>query len=234
MPASKGLVFTLGPNMTTETNPRLEPPGAGLGAVEGWVVRRLSFPFFRRSHSFDSATRVFEREGARIEDLCGLFTPEQFTRRVLVPPMAGIEDSSRFWSAAMLIEHVVIVGESISKVLVFLSHGQVPPFTVDIAAIKPRGLRGAAVMADFRRLLAEYPGLVRTDLPRPSDAPHFAHPWLGELDIHGWHCLAAVHLRLHRRQLQRIRQALLDEPPRSRTPAVFSRAVPDSPPSPTG
>lgn len=219
--------------MTPAGTPKLDSPGAGLGAVEGWITRHITFPLFCRSNTFEEATLLFEKEGRRIEELCGLFTPEQFSRRVLVPPLPGIEDSSRFWSAAMLVEHVVIVGESISKILVFLSRGQVPPFKVDIAAVKPHGERGAAVMADFRNLLAEYPDLVRGDLPRPPDAPDFPHPWLGKMDMHRWHCLAALHLGIHRRQLSMIRKGLDDGHPRAKVPWVFPNPVP-TPPAPSG
>lgn len=220
--------------MSEADNPKLEPPGAGLGIMEGWLTRHIVFPMFCRTTSFEDATSIFEQEGRRIEDLCGLFTPEQFTQRVLVPPLPGIEDSSRFWSAAMLVEHIVIVGNSVSRVLVFLSRGQVPPFAVDIAGVKPKGIHGIGVMSDFRRLLTEYPAFVRTDLPRPSDAPRFAHPWFGELDIHQWHCLAAMHLRVHRRHLFLIRKGLKSDPPVAKAGSVFVEPVPDTPPAPSG
>lgn len=220
--------------MTPADTPKLDPPGAGLGTLECWIARHVTFPWFCRTNTFEDATLLFEKEGRRIEDLCGLFTPEQFSRRVLVAPLPGIEDSSRFWSAAMLVEHVVIVGDSISKILVFLSRGQVPPFKVYIAAVKPRGERGPAVMADFRKLLEEYPRFVRADLPRPADAPKFGHPWLGPMDIHRWHCLAALHLRIHRRQLAMIRKGLHETPPRAKAPQVFADAVPETPPAPSG
>lgn len=220
--------------MSEADNPKLEPPGAGLGTMEGWLTRRIVFPMFCRTTSFEDATAIFEKEGRRIEDLCGLFTPEQFTQRVLVPPLPGIEDSSRFWSAAMLVEHLVIVGNSVSKILLFLSRGQVPPFAVDISGVKPKGTHGIGVMSDFRRLLAEYPALVRTDLPRPPDAPRFAHPWFGELGIHEWHCLAATHLRVHRRQLFLIRKGIRNDPPAVKSGSVFVEPVPDPPPAPSG
>jgi hypothetical protein len=134
----------------------------------------------------------------------------------------------------MLVEHVVIVGDAVSKILVFLSRGQVPPFSVDIAAIKPKGERpGVKVMEELRRLLAEYPALVRRDLPRPADAPRFAHPWFGELGMHGWHCLAATHLRLHRRQLFMIRKGIRGGPT-VKPPSVFSEPVIDTPPATSG
>ncbi|HEY5550519.1 MAG TPA: hypothetical protein VIK52_01420 [Opitutaceae bacterium] len=220
--------------MSEAQYPKLDPPGAGLGKMEGWLTRYIVFPMFCRTTSFEDATVIFENEGRRIEDLCGLFTPEQFTQRVLVPPLPGIEDSSRHWSAAMLVEHLVIVGSSVSKVLVFLSRGQTPPFAMDIAGVKPTGSHGIGVMLDFRRLLAEYPALVRNDLPRPPDAPRFAHPWFGDLDIHHWHCLAAMHLRVHRRQLFLIRKGLGSGPPSAKTRSVFGEPVPDSPPALSG
>lgn len=220
--------------MSDAENPGLDAPGAGLGKVEGWLARHIVFPVFCTTTSFENATAIFEKEGRRIEDLCGLFTPEQFTRRVLVPPLPGIEDNSRNWSAAMLVEHLVSVGDAVSKVLVFLSRGQVPPFAVDIAGVKPKGTKGIGVMTDFRRLLADYPVLVRTDLPRPPDAPHFAHPWFGELDIHQWHCLSAMHLRVHRRQLFLIRKGLDGGLPPAKSRPVFGEPVPDTPPAPSG
>lgn len=220
--------------MSKADNPKLDPPGAGLGAVEGWLARYIVFPMFCKTTAFEKATTIFEAEGRRIEDLCGLFTPEQFTRRVLVPPLPGIEDSSRHWSAAMLVEHLVIVGDSVSKVLTFLSRGQVPPFALDIAGVKPKASHGIGVMSDFRRLLAEYPALVRDDLPRPPDAPRFAHPWFGELDIHQWHCLAAMHLRVHRRHLFLIRKGIKQEPPVEKSRSVFNEPVPDIPPATSG
>ena len=220
--------------MSEAQQPKLEPPGAGLGKLEGWIARHLVFPVFCKTTAFDDATAIFEREGRRIEDLCGLFTADQFSQRVLVPPLPGIEEISRSWSAAMLVEHLVIVGDSISTVLVFLSRGQVPPFGVDVAGVKPKGKKGVGVMTDFRRLLTEYASLVRGDLPRMSAAPRYEHSWFGEMDIHQWHCLAAMHLRLHRRHLFMIRKGIKSDPPRAKAPSVFAEPVPDTPPATTG
>jgi len=30
------------------------------------------------------------------------------------------------------------------------------------------------------------------------------HPWFGEMNAHQWHCLAAMHQSVHRKQMQRI------------------------------
>ena len=42
----------------------------------------------------------------------------------------------------------------------------------------------------------------------PQTAARYRHPWFGPLDAAGWHALAATHMGVHRRQLERILAAL--------------------------
>jgi hypothetical protein len=37
-----------------------------------------------------------------------------------------------------------------------------------------------------------------------QDELRFVHPWFEPMDAHGWHALAAGHLRIHRVQIERI------------------------------
>ena len=48
---------------------------------------------------------------------------EQLQRRVLVKAPMGIEDSSRYWSASMVLEHLIEVGSRIAVGIVELTHG---------------------------------------------------------------------------------------------------------------
>ena len=48
---------------------------------------------------------------------------EQLQRRVLVKAPMGMEDSSRYWSAAMVLEHLIEVGSRIAVGIVELTHG---------------------------------------------------------------------------------------------------------------
>jgi hypothetical protein len=122
----------------------------------------------------------------------------------------------------MVVEHVVTVGQAIGKTLVFLSRGQDSPMAFASDALRPRGARGVAVMGDFRAFADEYPQLVARDVSNRSSQQTHAHPWLGVLGLHQWHCLAALHLRAHRRQLAEIRRRLSQELRRGRLPAVLA------------
>ena len=50
----------------------------------------------------------------------------ELTEAVLVPPQIGLEDSSRFYSYAMVLEHLTIIGNAIGRIVVELSY---PPAT---------------------------------------------------------------------------------------------------------
>lgn len=179
----------------------------GLPWVQDFVARYVAFPAYCRTTSFERATRDFQIEIHRIEELCGRFSPEDFMQRVTVDPMIGLEDDERHWSAVMVVEHVVLVGEAIGRTLVFLSRDQEPPQPFAREALRPRGAKGVETMGTLHQLARDYPHLVQTGL---GAARHgvFAHPIFGELDLHRWHCLSVSHLRVHRRQLHEIRRRI--------------------------
>ena len=180
---------------------------SGLPRIQDFVARNVTFPAYCRTTSFDRATRDFQVEVRRIEELCGVFSPDDFVRRVTIPPLLGLEDDERHWSAAMVVEHVVRVGEEIGRTLIFLSRGQTPPAAFDGKAMRPRGAKGVENMPALRALAHDYPHLVQTELGAVTGGIH-PHPLLGDLDLHRWHCLSVAHLRVHRRQLHEIRRRI--------------------------
>ena len=183
----------------------------GLPWVQDFVARYVAFPAYCRTTSFERATRDFQAEIGRIEDACGRFSPEDFCQRVTVAPMVGLEDDERHWSAALVVEHSVLVGEAIGRTMVFLSRDQSPPEPFRREPLRPRGGKGVAVMEDLRRMSHDYPTLVSTGLGHPTGTPLHRHPFFGDLDLHGWHCLSVSHLRVHRRQLHEIRRRITAE-----------------------
>ncbi|MCC6352410.1 MAG: hypothetical protein IT577_00915 [Verrucomicrobiae bacterium] len=186
----------------------LEAPGAGLRGWELALVRGAIFPFWRWTTSWVQARGVFQREGSRILEECGRLPEGRLFERVLVPRLMGIEDSSRHWSAAMVLEHLMVAGKRMGEIIVALSKGREPRFLVDIREMKPTGGAAEDVVDQFRVFLKvfEETMIVRVgDMGSPMCAPH---PWLGPLDGHGWVCLAAIHQRVHRRQVRAIRRRL--------------------------
>ncbi len=126
---------------------------------------------------------------------------------LLIPRVMGIEDSSRRWSVAMVLEHLCLTNADIHKAVGSLSAGIVPRGEVDVALYKPDPEIGIDVRERLLSINAEYGLLIQSLLEsagRLRRKPMFRHPWFGYLSAHQWHVLAALHQRIHRRQAQKI------------------------------
>jgi uncharacterized damage-inducible protein DinB len=185
--------------------PKLQKPGAGLPWLEGVVLRYVLFPSSLRKSTWESNAARFAREGekilARIEGL----SDEDLARRVLVARLQGMEDSSRHWSVAMTVEHLMMVGRAMGKVIVDLSHGRTPPGRPEVAAFKPAvPAQARATVEEFRRFVAEHVSSVESSMGSKESLTRFAHPWLGPTTLQGWMWLMASHQGVHRRQVDAI------------------------------
>ena len=188
--------------MSTNTDPQLGPPGAGLPAMELWIAR-LMFTMTRRRVNRETFVARFEQERAAIHALLNSCPPAQRGEQVLITRLRGLEDSSRHWSVWMTLDHLRITNTALIRVITALTHGHMPPGKASTAAVKPSATVTAAVEADFERscdgvlaAIAEAPDL-RTTL-------RFAHPWFGPLDAFGWAAMAGTHMGIHRAQIQSI------------------------------
>jgi hypothetical protein len=172
--------------------------------VQAFVLRHVLFPAFCRTTSWDEALGLFLREGERVAAAAQSLAPEALQTRVLIRAPLGIEDSSRFWSAAMVLEHLIEVGSRIATGVVELTHGQAASVKADIAEVKPKGHNDGGIVAAYRAFLEDYADKV-TRRAGDRAARHTApHPWFGELTPQRWVCLGAIHQQIHRRQIERI------------------------------
>lgn len=186
--------------------PNLAAPGAGLPPLQAFVLRHVLFPAFCRTTSWDEALGLFLREGERVAAAAQSLAPEALRTRVLIRAPLGIEDSSRYWSAAMVLEHLVEVGSRIATGVVELTHGQAASVKADIAEVKPQGRNDGDgdIVAAYRAFLEDYADMV-TRRAGDRAARHTApHPWFGDLTPQRWVCLGAIHQRIHRLQMERI------------------------------
>jgi hypothetical protein len=128
---------------------------------------------------------------------------------VRIPRPRGIEDSSRNWSAAMVLEHLVIVNLGIAAVISALCSGDDDEelAVVRIEEVKPSEDAGLEQIERLKKAAEIYAGTLRREGSLRTQARH-PHPWFGPLDARRWHALAAVHMGLHRRQIERIVQRL--------------------------
>jgi len=153
---------------------------------------------------------VLRAEQAAFERLVRPLSPAQAGMRVLVPRLRGLEDSSRWWSAWMTLDHLRIVNSQIAQVIAALGEGRVPPGQASTAAVKPSADASAEVQAAFE---ASCDAVERAaaGLRQPRSTARFTHPWFGPLDTAGWHAMAGMHMGIHRAQLEAIVRALAAE-----------------------
>ncbi|MBA4191868.1 MAG: hypothetical protein C0467_28140 [Planctomycetaceae bacterium] len=198
-----------GSEASNAKNPTLQKPGAGLPWWELLVARHLVFPMACRK-PWATAAQQFQDEGARVLAVLDSIPAERVSEPVLVPRIAGMEDSSRFWSAIMTVEHLNMVGSAVRRVISSLRQGQVPSVEPRVADFKPRGsITPAEVRSEFVRLLADAAEAEKVEPPIPRGVgPRYGHPWFGPMDAHQWHCLLGFHQGVHRKQIEAIRKGL--------------------------
>jgi hypothetical protein len=112
--------------MSVPLNPPVGKPGAGLPALE-LAVARVGFAVHCRVASRTAVVARFRAEADRLVECARRLDDTAARTRVLVRRVTGIEDNSRYWSAAMLLEHLVIVNRGIAGIIEHICAGEVFP-----------------------------------------------------------------------------------------------------------
>ncbi len=185
--------------MNSNAEPQLAPPGAGLPAVELRIARLLFALKFHLGNR-KSFTARFQLERERVRALANSCDTKSAATRVLIARPPGLEDSSRYWSVWMTLDHLRIVNSGILQTIRSLTRGVVPPGQASTAAVKPNPEAGPEVLADFEHSCDALLKVVASS-PSLNTPARFAHPWFGPLNAAGWHALAASHTAIHRVQL---------------------------------
>ncbi|PTX94798.1 hypothetical protein DB346_22590 [Verrucomicrobia bacterium LW23] len=191
---------------SSASEPRLDPPGAGLPALEHMIANML-FAWSCLSGSRERFTRTFQAERERVVSLARRCDAESGARRVLIRRLPGLEDSSRYWSVFMTLEHLCLVHEGIARVITSLGQGKVPPGKASTAAVKPAPGADERTIETFE-LSCDKVLKAAESVPDLRTGARYDHPWFGALDAYGWYAMAPFHLRLHRRQIEVIRAGL--------------------------
>jgi hypothetical protein len=182
--------------------PKLEAPGAGLPGVELFFARSLFVWKSRQATRESSIKRIVVERQIMLNLIQGLAV-EHGQRRVLVERLRGMEDSSRYWSVYMALEHLRIVNLACAGTIRQLGQGKVPARQASTAAVKPSPEAGDQVIPDFiascEQVLASAKEV--TELKTPV---RYAHPWFGPLNAADWFFMAGFHMRLHRKQIEAI------------------------------
>lgn len=188
--------------MPLPAEPRLAPPGAGLPLPE-LLIARFFFRWRVRTGTPAEFTARFVAERGKIAALIREVDATRGTRRVLIERLRGLEDSSRYWSVAMTLDHLRIVNSEMARVITSLAAGQVPRDRASTAAVKPDPSVSMAVLPAYE---ASCDDLLAAVAHPESFSPSvkFPHPWFGPMDATAWHALSGSHMGIHRVQIKRI------------------------------
>lgn len=185
----------------------LDKPGAGIAWYKKLVLRLYVLPFVGRKTSFAQAklnfTKITEKILLEIESL----SDQQMQTQILVKPIQGLEDSSRFWSIAMTLEHLFIVGTKVMNGISALQRNQLPLEVADTAKVKPLGQMR---VSDAITLFKQFAVVTFPSIPE-SICKHslkYAHPWFGPMTAKEWYWLLGMHQGIHLKQIREIKKGL--------------------------
>lgn len=184
--------------------PQLDKPGAGIPFFELAVARYILMPLRFLSTSQQQALKDIENDTREILALVEKLSPQQMVERRLIPRLAGLEDSSRYWSVAMTLEHIVIVNESIRAAVISLCAGRKLEKKASTADVKPeRGVQPETIISRFKQTSEIFLNSL-ANCKTENSKEKYEHPWFGPLSAEQWIVFVSPHLQIHKQQIKEI------------------------------
>ena len=186
-----------------EKNNNLQAAGSGLPKYEKFFVQNILLPLCRVFLGWKSSKRWFDYELATIRKMIENLSRDALEKRVLINHFFGIEDDTRDWSIALVIEHITVVNAGIIEVIKTLSKEEAHLSEVSIQAVKPdnRGL----TLNHLEKIVKEYESFI----PQTRNSKMTkSHPWFTGLNNRDWHTFLAIHTWVHKRQIKAILKQL--------------------------
>ncbi len=193
---------TSNPAIVASAPPTLAPPGAGIPNFERLIGKTM----FTFTHAFGSPAKneaKIESERDAILQIVNAHTPEQCSQPALIPRLPGLEDSSRYWSVYMTLEHLHICNFLFADIITGLGAGHVPANAADTATVKPGPDIDSSVIPKFTESCNAVVAAAKA-LPNLRTAAKYSHPWFGPFDAARWYTITAFHIPLHKKQIQLI------------------------------
>ncbi len=192
-----------------EIQASLAPPGAGIPFWDRWVGRYFAKPWILRRTPWAASEQRFQRLHESLKKELAQFTAEALTERVLIPPQRFLEDSSRYWSAAMVARHLTITGKQMEELVIKLSRNEPIPGVADTGTVKPEPERNeASSVAEYITFGDTLIERLRSGVLNRESKALFEHPWFGPMRAHEWMGVFSLHTRIHLEQLRAIRRGV--------------------------
>jgi len=193
------------------TIPHLQKPGAGLPFIEGIVIRYIYYPLAMRRFSWLGSLREMVADTEKIIALVQPLSETQFKTRVLIDRLTALEDSSRYWSAAMTLDHLMITMRGMTHIVAELAAGR--PFInkTGTADVKPDAdtlpLKEEMIVT-FRQCAADCAARLMPLAAAAAAGNKAQHPFFGMIPARGWVFVLGAHQKLHRVQIAKIIKGL--------------------------
>lgn len=195
--------------MNSPIDSKLAAPGAGLPLPE-LLIARLRFKIARWRLDREAIATWFDSEANKIRKLVDELPSKQGGTPVLIKRLRGMEDSSRCWSVYMTLDHLQIVNHGIAEIIKQLASPNEPALPhIGTADVKPDPTCGDQSLHDFEHSVSQVQTQV-TQIDNLKTQWRHPHPWFGQLDAHGFYTLLAMHMGIHRKQIERILSSLRD------------------------
>jgi len=187
--------------------PKLAPPGAGLPFYQMIAIRLWFGPVTSKRTPLSTCRDRYERITQKLIQLATSIPMERRNQKVLIDPLIGLEDSSRFWSVNEVLEHLLIVSKAMEATISSLASGVIPNHKADTAKVKPQGgnqewLNEFQVYAPT--LLARLDEKLSTPGMNIHSKLRFQHPWFGKINARQWYWMLSTHQALHLQQMKKI------------------------------
>ena len=182
----------------------LESAGKGLPSIETLLLKHVAFPLLKTTLSWNMGMKLFEAEGEKILHAVRQLDHDVLFKKVLIPRVLGIEDNSRYYSPAMVLWHLIYVGNAIQAGIVGLSKNESVDFVVKIENFKPFVEISDNIVDEYELFLHNYRSDIENNIQNKYIKNYHAHPWFGPLNPHQWLVMSAVHQIVHGRQLRKI------------------------------
>ncbi len=187
----------------------LEKPGHGLPKIDAIFLKYIGFPILKTFISWDNAMKFFEYEGKEIINLVKDLPKDKLFKKVLIPKIFGIEDNSRYYSPAMVLWHLLYVGETLQEGIVNLSKNEKIDFTVKIENFKPFVEINEDIVEKYDNFLNNYKKSIETKVENKYINNCLSHPWFGCLNPHQWLLMSAIHQMVHKKQIKKILKEMI-------------------------
>ena len=186
--------------------PQLLEPGVGPSKLHLAVMKPI-FKLKAQLTSQKSLAKQYADHRRWIIDTTRPLKEAQKQKRILISPTRAIEDSSRFWSIYMTLEHLATVEVGLTGIIKDLTHGKKPSTVVRTEDVKPSANAGPQAEKAFISLTSRSSRQLK-ELPVERGGETHVHPWFGPMTAHQWLTLRTVHLSVHIAQIKKILREL--------------------------